>query len=239
MSRRFSDALFTRAALDGSNPVPSESPAREPGPFEIYRPEGYEPNYAYPLVIWFHDAGGNERELHAMMSDVTDRNALGLALRGERVLRSGGFDWLGGDRPRRRQRLLAAMRELRSEYHIHTERIVLAGQGSGAGAAARVFWEQPEWYGGLALFDVGWKSFPIDLIKRQEIDLIKRQELVGKPVLLDLPTASLGDGREIASQMRATGLDVTYEHGRAGAIQYKTCRALDRWILGAVCGVPV
>ena len=231
MSRRFSDALFTRAALDGSNPVPSESPTREPGPFEIYRPAGYEPNYAYPLVIWFHDAGGNERDLHAMMSDVTDRNALGLALRGERVLRSGGFDWLGGDRPRRRQRLLAALRELRSEYHIHTERIVLAGQGSGADAAARVFWERPEWYGGLALFDIGWKSFPIDLIKREE--------LPGKPVLLDLPTDSLGDGREIAGQMRARGLDVTMEREHQETIQRKTYRALDRWILGAVCGVPV
>lgn len=236
MPSRFSDALFTRAALDGSNPVLSESLAREPGPFEIYVPAGYEPSYAYPLVVWFHDAGGNERELHKLMAQVTDRNALGLALRGERVRRAGGFDWLGGDRPRRRQRLLAALQELRREYHIHTERIVLAGQGSGADAAARAFWEHPEWYGGLALFDVDWKSFPFAPLK---FDPAKRDELLGKPTLLDLSINDLGPGREIASQMRATGLTVTFEHGREGEIQRDTWRTLDRWMLGAVCGVPV
>ncbi len=228
MPRRFSDASFARTALDGSTPAASRG---EPGPFEIYVPRGYEPNYAYPLLVWFHDAGQNERVLHDIMSQVTDRNAAGLALRGERVRRTGGFDWLGGDRPRRHTRLLAALRELRRDFHIHTERIVLAGQGSGAVPAIREIWNHPECYGGLALFDASWRSFPIELHRRDA--------LLGKPALLDNRLGEMGHGREVASQLRAMGLDVTLQHNRECDIHRQTCRTLDRWVLGAVCGVPV
>lgn len=229
MTRRFSTEMFSRDGFEG--PAITPPTAGEPGPYEIFRPDGYEPNYAYPLVIWFHEAGGSERTLWKVMAQATDRNALGLAIRGERVLRRGGFDWLGGDRPRRRERLMAALRELRGEYHIHTERIVLAGEGSGGAAAAHVFNQDPSWYGGLALFDVRRQALPLPLAARKELS--------GKPVLLDMPTGEMGEAREMTGQLRSVGMEVRFQHDRQGPVQQSSYRSLDRWILEAVCGAAV
>jgi predicted peptidase len=39
-----------------------------------FAPEGYEANYAYPLVVWLHNAGGDERQLARVMPLVSTRN---------------------------------------------------------------------------------------------------------------------------------------------------------------------
>ncbi len=48
----------------------------------LFIPEKYEPNYPYPLVVWFHDAGGDEEEWLSLMPRVSERNAFGLSLQG-------------------------------------------------------------------------------------------------------------------------------------------------------------
>jgi phospholipase/carboxylesterase len=200
-------------------------------PVAVFAPEGYEPNYAYPLVVWFHDAGQDERILHRLMPQVTDRNAVGLALRGERLRKGRGFDWAAAAREPRERNVLAAIRDLRRDYHVHTERVILAGQGTGAAAAAELFLGRPEWFGGVALFDAPAESLAIGLTPRDD--------LAGKPVLLDLPVEHLGRGRDGASRLAAAGLDVTFRHTRFGGLCPEALRHLDRWLLAAVCGVSV
>ena len=46
-----------RAAASCEMPTPLEPPQC------LLAPQHYEPNYAYPLVVWLHGAGGDEREL--------------------------------------------------------------------------------------------------------------------------------------------------------------------------------
>ncbi len=50
----------------------------------IYEPQGFAPAYAYPLLIWFHDAGANESEMQDWVSQISQRNYVGLGLRGPR-----------------------------------------------------------------------------------------------------------------------------------------------------------
>jgi phospholipase/carboxylesterase len=60
-------------------------------------PQGYEPNYAYPLLVMFHGRGGDEHQLVTMMPALSWRNYVGLSLRGpEPVARRGrevGHGW--------------------------------------------------------------------------------------------------------------------------------------------------
>src|SRR5690606_11269726 len=36
----------------------------------LFVPEKYEPNYPYPVVVWFHDAGGEESDLLQVMPQI-------------------------------------------------------------------------------------------------------------------------------------------------------------------------
>src|SRR5690606_25732024 len=128
----------------------------------------------YPLLVWFHDAGEDERVLNRLAPEISDRNFVGLSLRGERRF-SSGYDW--SDRSASRaQRLVSTIRRIRREHHVHTERIVLSGRGTGALAAAELFFSNPEWFGGLALFD----AVPTACSTLRHVP-----DLHDKPVLLD------------------------------------------------------
>ena len=61
-------------------------------PHSVHLPEHYEARYAYPLVVWFHGDGSSEAELSTVMPNISDRNFIGLALRGN-VACEVGF-WL-------------------------------------------------------------------------------------------------------------------------------------------------
>lgn len=240
MSRRFPETFLNRPRLGlAPRQERADSAHKAPQPLAfvpqtrsraVFTPEGYEPNYAYPLVIWFHDAGQDERTLHRLMPHVSDRNAVGLALRGEQAL-DRGYGWSASVRSARERDLTAAIRDLRRDCHVHTERVILAGQGAGAAVAAELFFARPEWFGGLAMFDPPCEALAVDLAPREDV--------VGKPVLLDLPIRHLGRGREGASRLAAAGLDVTFRHTRSGGLGPEALRHLNRWLLAAVCGVSV
>src|SRR5947208_15448531 len=58
----------------------------------LLAPLHYEPNYAYPLLVWLHDDGGSERELKRIIPLVSLRNYVSLAVRGTSV-DSSGYLW--------------------------------------------------------------------------------------------------------------------------------------------------
>ena len=117
----------------------------------IHLPQHYEPRYAYPLIVWFHGEGSSEQELPGIMDQISDRNFIGLAIRGN-VVQDNGFAWsndaasidtLVND-------VESIVLSLRRQYHIHSERIYLAGFGSGASTAMELIIRKPEWFGGAA-----------------------------------------------------------------------------------------
>ena len=60
-----------------------QAPSRQP--VRTFLPTGYEPNYAYPLLVFLHGHGGNEEEA----DEAADETA---------ILRSHGFSPLAGTR---------------------------------------------------------------------------------------------------------------------------------------------
>src|SRR5712691_11099191 len=125
-------------------------------PVRTFLPTGYEPNYAYPLLVFFHGHGGNEDQIIRLAPNLSRRNYIAIALRGPDPLGAGrdgqpGFGW-GTDGPcdtPLEEYVLRAIEQTRRVYHVHSERIYLAGFCEGARLAYRLGLTFPEKFGGI------------------------------------------------------------------------------------------
>ncbi|MEY2725437.1 MAG: hypothetical protein RLZZ458_1304 [Planctomycetota bacterium] len=127
-------------------------------PVSIYVPENYEEGYAYPLVTWFHSDANDEDQLEDVMNALSPQNYIGLALRGNRSLeKTGGHRWepasFGKGNVGISELLHLTTCRLRRAFHIHSERIFLAGSGHGADTALYLLSRHPEWFAGAMLLD--------------------------------------------------------------------------------------
>ena len=129
--------------------LPDESP--------VHLPPHYEPNYAYPLIVWLHDAEWTARELLDLMPRISPQNYLGLAVEGltpTNRFASGSMSPTGSLDPL--DALLETLKDvvpqMRREFHVHSERIYLAGFGDQASVALRMLLRRPEWFAGALAF---------------------------------------------------------------------------------------
>ncbi|MCH2203987.1 MAG: hypothetical protein MK102_18635 [Fuerstiella sp.] len=127
-------------------------------PVSIFVPERYEENYAYPLLIWFHDTGSHEGQLESVIAAISSQNYCGLGIQGNQTLAEDqAWGWNSdlleyGEVPLR-DLLSVTVRRMRQAFHIHSERIFLAGCGAGADVALQQLVNCPEWYAGAVLLD--------------------------------------------------------------------------------------
>lgn len=57
-------------------------------PVRTFLPSGYEPNYAYPLLVFFHGHGSNEEHILQLAPRLSRRNFICIGLRGQHMLRN-------------------------------------------------------------------------------------------------------------------------------------------------------
>ena len=139
--------------------APLSAAAESDWPVSVFVPERYEQNYAYPLIIWFHEDGQNEGQVESVLSTVSSQNYCGLGIQGN-LTSSGGGSRCGwntnaleyGNVPLT-DLLCVTVRRLRRAFHIHSERIFVAGSGRGADVALHQLAQTPDWYAGAVLFD--------------------------------------------------------------------------------------
>jgi phospholipase/carboxylesterase len=122
--------------------------------YSLFAPLHYERRYAYPLLVWLHADGGNERELRQLMPHVSVRNYVAAAPRG--VTAAGGshgaYAWeqsplaIGEAGERVRQCIDAAC----ERFNVHAHRVFIAGNGCGGTMALRLALQYPEWFAGAA-----------------------------------------------------------------------------------------
>jgi phospholipase/carboxylesterase len=122
----------------------SELTLPRPLPVRTFLPVGYEPRYAYPLLVFFHGHGGNEEQILKLAPRLSRRNYVSIGLRGPiclgpRARGQVGYSWGGSTQLSLiEDYLLQAVKETRRYYHIHSERIYLAGFAEGATLAYRL-----------------------------------------------------------------------------------------------------
>jgi phospholipase/carboxylesterase len=122
----------------------SEVRTPRPLPVRTFLPTGYEPRYPYPLLVFFHGHGGNEEQILRLAPRLSRRNYISIGLRGPVPAPSrredlDGYSWGGSTYlPHLEDYLVRAVLQTRRNYHVHSERIYLAGFGEGATLAYRL-----------------------------------------------------------------------------------------------------
>jgi phospholipase/carboxylesterase len=206
-------------------------------PCGVFVPENYEPNYAYPLIVWLHEAGRSERDIVEVLPMISMRNYLGLALRGTARTSSnatGAFSW---GRTRNaglafEECLHASVREMRRNFHIHSERIFLVGAGEGGTMAWDLFLTRPQWFAGVAALGgrFPWGRRPL----RQFRSLAGKHALV---VADGHEESRFAQAEEVGRLLYAAGVEVAV---RASASDRPASRPLlrlvDRWIMRSIGG---
>jgi phospholipase/carboxylesterase len=201
----------------------------------VYLPEHYEAGYAYPLIVWFHGDGASENELHRVMPSISDRNYIGVALRGD-VTTPTGCAWSAdaANSPELLNDIRLIVTSLRRQYHIHSERIYLAGFGTGATTAVKLMLNKPEWFGGLISFS--------GEMPNADAPLARAEELKDKRVLLttNLSASTTGVGDVVAAgrMLYSVGMKVgtrVYQDS-ATVPTTKMLRDLDSWLMDDICG---
>ena len=203
-------------------------------PHAVYLPEHYEAAYAYPLVVWFHDEGGSEADLRRVMPQISNRNYIGVALRGNALLEKGhGWSLDETGITSLVENVRAVSVSLRREYHIHSERIYLAGYGSGATAAFEVMLRQPEWFGGVLSLNGGLPK--IDQPLERLPDLKDKRILIATSV--NSPITKIGDvvaaGRLLYAAGMQVGTRVYQDSGHKPS--KKMLRDIDSWLMDDIC----
>ncbi|MEK6246972.1 MAG: hypothetical protein N2C12_02260 [Planctomycetales bacterium] len=155
MNRLEPDAIANTSSRVERSPYPAAL-ATEPG-LSVFAPLHYESNYAYPLLVWLHGAGHNEGQLRSLMPRISMRNYAAVAPRGTTNmgnLDSGDststcseeFTWCQSEQHIRwaHERVGNAVDQATKRLNIHSQRIFLAGHGSGGTMAFRIAMMLPE-----------------------------------------------------------------------------------------------
>jgi phospholipase/carboxylesterase len=127
-----------------------------PLPVVTFLPTGYEPKYSYPLLVFFHGRGGNERQLVRLAPRVSRRNYICIGVRGPQVIvdRASGKRGFGWPDDLNSETLIedyvfTAIEQTFQNYNVHADRIYLAGYCEGASHALRMGLRFPETFAGV------------------------------------------------------------------------------------------
>jgi phospholipase/carboxylesterase len=126
----------------------------------LQAPLHYEAGYAYPLFVWLHGDGGDERQLQFVMNHISLRNYVSAAPRGTAGVADdlfddlengqGGYSWRQEDDHifLAQQRIWDCVVEAKRRYNIHPDRVFLAGYQSGGTMALRIALSDPDRFAG-------------------------------------------------------------------------------------------
>ena len=122
----------------------------------LFVPLHYEPNYAYPLLVWLHGPRDSHQQLKRIMPLVSMRNYVGVAPRGpiEHAARGKGsacWSWSDDDTalPRAEQRVNEVIDLASRRLNIAPRRVFLGGFASGGTLALRLAMAQPQRFAGV------------------------------------------------------------------------------------------
>jgi phospholipase/carboxylesterase len=121
----------------------------------LFAPLHYEPNYAYPLLVWLHGPRDNESQLKRVMPLISMRNYVAVGPRGprydDRMAAGSGYSWSQSvaEWSIAEQRIFDAIELAQARFHIAPGRVFLAGYDCGGSMAFRVAMDQPERFAGV------------------------------------------------------------------------------------------
>jgi phospholipase/carboxylesterase len=213
----------------------SEVQSPRPLPVRTFLPTGYEPNYAYPLLVFFHGHGGNEEQVLQLAPRLSRRNYICIGLRGHHALGERGdgrpaLSW--GDDGRRDSQVedyvLGAIEQTRRNYHVHSERIYLAGICEGAMPAYRLGLTYPDRFGGMIALNGSLPPSGSLFLRLPEVRQLR--VFIGHGIANAI--IPFGSARGNFRLLYTAGLDVTMRsYAATHRLHPEMLRDVDRWIM--------
>lgn len=123
----------------------------------LFAPCHYEPGYEYPLLVWLHGPGDDERQLCRIMPHLSLRNYVAVGPRGCCPPDPGclGYRWQQGEHSVQdaADRVFDSIEVACGKYNVAKDRIFLAGYQCGGTLALRIGLKYPEHFAGAMSVD--------------------------------------------------------------------------------------
>jgi phospholipase/carboxylesterase len=204
-------------------------------PMSLFLPQAYEPRYPYPLLVFLHGHGEQERQWIDAVPNLSRRNYICIGLRGVRsVVRADGetgYSWGGARRcdAMIEEYVLSAIQETMRVCHVHSERIFLAGFCEGASVAYQLGLSFPDKFAGIVSLN-GWVP-PGPYAFRQASQEAGPGIFIGHG--MQNQRVPMDRAKEAYQLLMAAGLNVTL---RLYPSDHTICpmmlRDVDRWVIG-------
>ena len=210
-----------------------------------FGPMHYEPGYAYPLIVWLHGPGDDERQLMRMMPMVSMRNYVAVAPQGvpleegeteDNASKGSGYGWpLTNDgEDQAAERVFASIESARMKYNFSRKRIFLAGFDQGGTMAFRLAAAHRDRFAGVISLCGPFPSGPTPLSCLAT--------LRGLPILIASGRSSHRYTTDhVCDDLRllhTAGLSITLREYPCGQeIAPQMLQDVDRWIIEQVAGV--
>lgn len=123
----------------------------------FFAPLHYEPNYAYPLLVWLHGPRDDESQLKRIMPLVSMRNYVAVAPRAPRVsgraAAAAGWPHSAeasfGDWSAAEQCVFDCIETAQSRFHVAARRVFIGGFDTGGTMAFRLAMDDPRRFAGV------------------------------------------------------------------------------------------
>jgi len=122
----------------------------------LFAPMHYTPGYAYPLIVWLHGSGSDERQLQRVMPMISMQNYMAVAPRGLEMpekaeAKQPCYGWRQTDEiiQQAEQRVFDAIALAGRKFHVARKRVFLAGFDAGGTMAMRIAMSHPDRFAGV------------------------------------------------------------------------------------------
>jgi len=216
----------------------SEVATPQTWPLKTFLPRGYERNYPYPLLVFLHGHGSTEEQIVRLAPRLSRRNYVCIAPRGPISLNPRGdgqlsYSWGSDDQddPLVEDYIFRSIEQTRRNYHVHSERIYLAGFREGAALAYRLGLLYPERFGGVISLNGALPRRGGPLLKLP--DVRKLRILIGHGIAN--PIIPLTLARQDYRLFYSAGLPIRMRtYPTTHRIHADMLRDIDHWVQGHI-----
>lgn len=231
--------LTTRPVRPAEGFYTSEVLTPRAWPLRTFLPYGYEPNYPYPLLVFLHGNGGSEEQIIRLAPRLSRRNYICIGLRGPmpgpaRCDGPNAYSW-GNDSLNNalvEEYVFRAVEQTRRSFHVHSERIYLAGFCEGATLAYNLGLTFPDRFAGIISMNGCMARYGGPLLRLP--DVRKLRVLIGHGIANAIVPQRLA--RDDQRLLYTAGLTVKmHSYATNHRIHPEMLRDIDRWIMRQIC----
>jgi phospholipase/carboxylesterase len=210
--------------------------------YTLFAPLHYEPGYSYPLIVWLHGHGNDERQLVRIMPLVSMRNYVAVAPRGTLIAAGGKspsdcFGWQQSEEhvAQAEQRIFDSIDQVVQKLNIARQRIFLAGFDSGGTMAFRVAMNHPSQFAGIISLEGAFPTGRTPLAKLTEARRLPVFVAAGRHSTTYAAANVCADLR----LLHAAGLSITLREYPCGhELPPQMLSDVDRWVMDQIQSAP-